>query len=276
MSMRMTMGALRPVALAAGLFLVGSGEAAAWCVRGVASWDTLRVRAEPSPRAPAIGGIPSGACSVAVVGPCRGSWCRVLWRGRVGWSNASYLVRGRDVAGRRAQASTPARVGRVARVAPRVAPPAAPVAARGAVVAPMPKAPRPVAEPPRPTTSSIATSALPEAALPEAPPPVPREPAAEAAAGPKPVLVPLAPAAPPANAGDDAKPVKAGDRQACIVDVEKGDTLKVRAGPGPNQVLRFGFPAGACGVRIAGECVAGWCRVDYRGYSGWAEQRFLK
>jgi uncharacterized protein YraI len=89
------------------------------------------------------------------------------------------------------------------------------------------------------------------------------------------MLVPLAPAAPPATTAAPAPP-EPGDRNACVVGIDKGDTLKVRAGPGPNQVLRFGFPAGACGVRISGECVAGWCLVDYRGYSGWAEQRFLQ
>jgi uncharacterized protein YraI len=50
----------------------------------------------------------------------------------------------------------------------------------------------------------------------------------------------------------------------------------VRAGPGSDQPLRYGYPAGICGVRITGPCASGWCPVDYRGYRGWAEQRFLK
>jgi SH3-like domain-containing protein len=62
----------------------------------------------------------------------------------------------------------------------------------------------------------------------------------------------------------------------CVVDVDKGETLKVRAGPGADQPLRYGYPAGACGVKITGACANGWCPVDYRNYRGWAEQKFLK
>ncbi len=64
--------------------------------------------------------------------------------------------------------------------------------------------------------------------------------------------------------------------EACVVDIPKGDTLKVRAGPGLDQSLRFGYPAGVCGVKITGSCKDGWCPVDYRGYRGWAEQRHLR
>lgn len=61
-----------------------------------------------------------------------------------------------------------------------------------------------------------------------------------------------------------------------MVDIAKGDTLKVRAAPGQNQMLRFGFPAGVCGVKLTGPCKDGWCPVEYRSYKGWAEQRYLR
>jgi SH3-like domain-containing protein len=64
---------------------------AARCVIGVAAWDTLRLRNGPGVGHDAIGHIPPGACRVARVGGCVGAWCRVAWRGRVGWVNAFYL-----------------------------------------------------------------------------------------------------------------------------------------------------------------------------------------
>ena len=62
----------------------------------------------------------------------------------------------------------------------------------------------------------------------------------------------------------------------CVTNVAKGDTLKVRAGPGATHALRYGYQPGTCGVRITAPCKDGWCPVDYRGYEGWAEERFLK
>jgi len=61
------------------------------CVVGVASWDTLRLRSGPGAFHGEIGGIPSGGCHVLASGPCRGSWCRVAWRGKEGWVNSTYL-----------------------------------------------------------------------------------------------------------------------------------------------------------------------------------------
>lgn len=67
-----------------------------------------------------------------------------------------------------------------------------------------------------------------------------------------------------------------GPGEACVTGIDKGETLKVRAGPGADQALRYGYPAGACGVKVTGACDNGWCPVDYRGYRGWAEQKNLK
>lgn len=61
------------------------------CVMGVSRGDTLRIRSGPSAEHREIGGIPPEACGVAISGPCRGSWCPVIYRGLRGWSNASYL-----------------------------------------------------------------------------------------------------------------------------------------------------------------------------------------
>ncbi len=60
-------------------------------VRGVASWDVLNIRAGPSARAPIVGRIPHTGSGVHCLGPCNGAWCRISWRGTVGWTNMRYL-----------------------------------------------------------------------------------------------------------------------------------------------------------------------------------------
>lgn len=61
------------------------------CVARVPAWDTLRLRRGPGVAHRQIGEIPPGACDIARVGECRGSWCPVGWRGQVGWVNRYYL-----------------------------------------------------------------------------------------------------------------------------------------------------------------------------------------
>jgi SH3-like domain-containing protein len=61
------------------------------CVVGVERGDTLRIRTGPGVSHEAIGGIPPGACRVAVGERCRGPWCRIAWRGQTGWVNTDYL-----------------------------------------------------------------------------------------------------------------------------------------------------------------------------------------
>ena len=61
------------------------------CVARVAWWDTLRVRAGPGVGHSEIGELPPWACRVARAGACQGAWCRVAWRGQLGWVNTYYL-----------------------------------------------------------------------------------------------------------------------------------------------------------------------------------------
>jgi len=66
--------------------------AKAECVVGVASWDVLWIRSGPSTRYDRVGSIPFNGCGVAVNwSACRGSWCRVHYRGVSGWAHTRYL-----------------------------------------------------------------------------------------------------------------------------------------------------------------------------------------
>lgn len=62
-----------------------------WRVRGVADWDVLNLRSRPTARSHKVGRLPPYANGVHCLGPCQGNWCRVSWRGQVGWVNMRFL-----------------------------------------------------------------------------------------------------------------------------------------------------------------------------------------
>jgi SH3-like domain-containing protein len=276
------------------LLVASASGAAAWCVRGVKGWDTLRMRAAPTPFAREIGRIPPAACGVAIIGPCRGAWCPLRWQNRVGWSNAFYLARGglfdfltpplitRPPPGiaapppptRAARAPAAQRTGArktaQARPAGQKSAPRVRTSQRRSPPARIAAVP-PRAQPVKPEAPLSPAPPAAAAAQPS-PPAAPAQSVAPAIVPARPALVPPAASAP----AQKAAPQGDGTSEVCIVDVPKGDTLKVRAAPGNDQTLRYGYPAGVCGVQITGPCANGWCPVDYRGYRGWAEQRFLK
>ena len=92
-------GALSLLTLSLGA--VGTPARAA-CVIGVADWDVLWMRAGPSVRYRRIGAIGPRACGVRVYWRrCvrGGRWCKVRYRGRIGWVNMRYIDEGGDGAG---------------------------------------------------------------------------------------------------------------------------------------------------------------------------------
>ena len=94
---------------AAGLFSTltlavdaANNVAQAACVTGVSGWDVLWMRAGPSVRYRRVGSIGPRACGVRVYwSTCvrGGRWCKVRYRGRIGWVNTRYLDEGGDGAG---------------------------------------------------------------------------------------------------------------------------------------------------------------------------------
>ncbi len=60
-------------------------------VRNVESWDRLNIRSGPSSSRRIVGSIPHTGSGVHCLGPCKGRWCRVSWRGIVGWTNMRFL-----------------------------------------------------------------------------------------------------------------------------------------------------------------------------------------
>lgn len=52
-----------------------------------------------------------------------------------------------------------------------------------------------------------------------------------------------------------------------------GKTLRLRAGPGDSHRVVGALPVGACGIKVAGKCSAGWCEVQLGAAKGWADSR---
>ena len=60
-------------------------------VRDVEQWDQLNIRSGPSASRRIVGSIPATGSGIHCLGPCRGHWCRVSWRGVIGWTNMRFL-----------------------------------------------------------------------------------------------------------------------------------------------------------------------------------------
>ena len=54
-------------------------------VRNVANWDVLNIRSGPGVSNRIVGTIPPHGSGVHCLGPCSGNWCRISWRGVIGW-----------------------------------------------------------------------------------------------------------------------------------------------------------------------------------------------
>lgn len=65
-------------------------------VRGIKSWDVLFIRSRPSAKSKKVGSIPPDGRGVNKLGPCKGNWCKVSYRGITGWSSMMYLVADRS------------------------------------------------------------------------------------------------------------------------------------------------------------------------------------
>ncbi len=61
-------------------------------VTGIANWDVLYIRSQPSTRGRKIGSIPPQGRDISKLGPCSGNWCKIDYQGIIGWASMMYLV----------------------------------------------------------------------------------------------------------------------------------------------------------------------------------------
>ncbi len=66
-----------------------------------------------------------------------------------------------------------------------------------------------------------------------------------------------------------------GEAPLCVTRVQRGDTLRLRTGPGVGHDEIAGIPPGACDVERAGGCWGRWCQVTWQGRVGWANSYYL-
>ncbi len=94
-------------------------------------------------------------------------------------------------------------------------------------------------------------------------------PDAHKAAGPPPPIQ--------AFSGSERRVVEQGSRNpgSCVARVDRGDTLRIRTGPGVSNDEIGGIPPGVCGVARTGGCRGAWCRIAWRGREGWVNAYFL-
>jgi uncharacterized protein YraI len=67
---------------------------------------------------------------------------------------------------------------------------------------------------------------------------------------------------------------RAGPPTLCVATQGIG-SLDLRFGPSERHALLLRIPAGTCGLKVAGQCVGGWCEVEHAGRRGWADTRFI-
>ena len=61
----------------------------------------------------------------------------------------------------------------------------------------------------------------------------------------------------------------------CVVQVQRGDVLQIRSGPGPGFNSVGAIPPTACGVKIIGPCSGSWCPVEFQRYRGFSNSYYL-
>lgn len=62
-------------------------------VSGLGNSKALNIRAKPSTKSKKIGSIPRYGKGIEKLGPCKSSWCKIKYKGKVGWSSMKYLKR---------------------------------------------------------------------------------------------------------------------------------------------------------------------------------------
>lgn len=262
-------GLVRVLALPA-LLLVAADPAVAkrtFCVHGLEPPAELKVRSGPGDEAAVVGAFPAKACGITLAGRCEGHWCQMQLGRSFGWVDTRSIGVYELPATPRAATVRPATKDFTPPQGPQVG--LARVPSAGVVTAPGSEA-----------QAAAAGSGDPGAALPDrrieiVRRPVPRaRPRAQARATARPVPRSWwpAPIAPIFGFAAPSRPA----RSACVVDVERWDTLRIRSGPGVQHREIGEIPPRACGVVETGGCYGRWCLVAWRGQQGWVNTRYLE
>ena len=81
------------IILVLAFFGIQTAVAETYRVSGTGSSIALNIRAKPSTKSKKIGSIPRNGKGIEKLGPCKSSWCKIRYKGKVGWSSMKYLKR---------------------------------------------------------------------------------------------------------------------------------------------------------------------------------------
>lgn len=66
-------------------------------------------------------------------------------------------------------------------------------------------------------------------------------------------------------------------KASCVKGVASWDMLWIRSGPSSKNRKVGAIPHNACRVRVYwNTCRGWWCRVSYRGVTGWSHTRYIR
>ncbi len=223
------------------------------CVHGLEAPQALTVRDGPGTSSRVIGRFPAKACGVRLAGRCSGDWCQMALGNTKGWVDTRHI--GVYELPKAATATAPA-----APASPAPDKPATPLAA--------PKR--------APPADAAAADAAPQDNLASAQAaPAPRTArrvnGSSRKSGPRMAARPAGTGNDSRNDDDDAD----ADASACVTNVDRDDTLRIRTGPGVDHDEIGDLPPRACGVAISERCRGNWCRITWRGRRGWVNTNYL-
>ena len=226
------------IAIAAHAFTAAPGLAQqrTLCVHGLQAPNKLSVRDGPGTNSRVIGHFEADACGVKLAGRCSGDWCQMALDTIKGWVDTRLIGVYEVPAGTKASAATAS-----------------------------PAPPRPAAQ-----DSTAPSETVTENARAQDTRVRPREQKVSVAR-PKPKRSTRAPSIEQGSkAGEEAV-----DKGACVTDVDRDDTLRIRTGPGVDHDEIGELPPRACGVSISDKCRGNWCRISWRGRKGWVNTNYL-
>lgn len=288
------------VLLVAGAAMCPPGFAATQtlCVHDIEPPSALSVRSKPDDASPVIARFPAKACGITQTGRCEGVWCQMALGGQSGWVNTRYIGVYELPDGYQSTAKPlPPKLSTAARA--RTLPDRSPADQKSATKVMVRKAtpPRIAAEALRPKTATVVETMKPERKLlvRKAAPRYAttryetdryarRQSIANWSSGSRPKWSFAAIVQSLLGGSKRPRVVAAArndrdydlEQRACVVRVERNDTLRVRSGPGVDNDAIASIPPGACGVERTGNCKGHWCRIAWAGRIGWVNNHYLE
>lgn len=265
-------------------------QARTLCVHDVEPPNSLSVHASASSAAAVVGQFAAKACGIKLTGPCVGDWCQMSLGNQSGWVDSRFVAYYDVPEGYKVEAPAAQPAAKVDAPAPRKAEGSGKSAAKRVATSEPRRSPQKTAARPereaknkahRSSSSRVAESKRHHSRT-VWHPPVERSSLqvgfgfGSFFSGTFGTALRSLLGGPPIAYGYP-KVLRTRPRMehACVRRVEPGDVLYIRSGPGVGNEATGGIPPGACGIERRGGCQGPWCRVAWRGRTGWVNAYYL-